>query len=78
MAGQSCILKLYCPDQVGQATTIYHWAFEDGTEGGPAAFEHVESSERPSEEEVQKAGPPLSLASLEALKESHDGQLYDS
>ena len=47
--------------QVGQATTIYHWALEDGTEGGPAAFEHVESRDRPSDEEVQKAGLPLSL-----------------
>ena len=70
-----------CIDQVGQATTIYHWAFEDGTEGGPAAFAHVESSERPSEEEVQKAGLPLSdtcsahptqLASIrESQKHSH-------
>jgi len=42
--------------QVGQATTIHHWAFEDGTEGGPAAFQHVESTERPSDGEVQKAG----------------------
>ena len=52
---------------MGQATTIHHWAFEDGTEGGPAAFEHVESTERPSDEEVQKAGLPFSAASLAHL-----------
>ena len=42
--------------QVGQATTIHHWMYEDGTEGGPAAFEAEESTERPTDEEVQKAG----------------------
>ena len=52
--------------QVGQASTIHHWVFEDGTEGGPAAFKHVESTERPSDEEVQQAGAhwcPGSLSS---------------
>lgn len=52
------LLTLGCIGQVGQATIIYHWAFEDGTEGGPAAFVHVEPGERPSDEEVHKAGLP--------------------
>ena len=30
--------------------------YEDGTEGGPAVFEAEESTERPTDEEVQKAG----------------------
>ncbi len=42
--------------QVGQATTIHHWVFEDGSEGGPAAFKHVDSTQRPSDKEVQQAG----------------------
>lgn len=42
--------------QVGQATVITHWAFEDGSEGGPAVAEVVESAERPTDEEIRKAG----------------------
>ena len=50
------MLSLCDLGQVGQATTIHHWVYEDGTEGGPAAFEAEESTERPTDEEVQKAG----------------------
>ena len=42
--------------QVGQATTIHHWVYEDGTEGGPLAAGAVEPAERPSEEELSRAG----------------------
>lgn len=52
-------LHLICPFmcvQIGQATTIHHWVFEDGTEGGPATAEVVESTEKPSDEEVSQAG----------------------
>ncbi|KAK9905039.1 hypothetical protein WJX75_008391 [Coccomyxa subellipsoidea] len=41
--------------KVGQATTIHHWVYEDGTEGGPAASPPVEPTERPTDEELQKA-----------------------
>ena len=45
--------------QIGQATTIHHWVYEDGTEGGPASAgaELPESTERPSDEELSRAGP---------------------
>ena len=47
-----------CGVQIGQATTIHHWVYEDGTEGGPASAgaELPESTERPSDEELSRAG----------------------
>ncbi|CAK0783440.1 hypothetical protein CVIRNUC_006639 [Coccomyxa viridis] len=59
--------------KVGQATTIHHWVYEDGTEGGPAAFEAEESTERPTDEEVQKAEDAVAeqAALVRALKEEH-------
>jgi hypothetical protein len=49
--------------QVGQATTIHHWVYEDGTEGGPAAAGALESTERPTEEELSRAGNQSSVLS---------------
>jgi hypothetical protein len=42
--------------QIGQATVITHWVYEDGSEGGPAASEPIEPTERPTDEEIRKAG----------------------
>ena len=64
------MLNLCALRQVGQATTIHHWVYEDGTEGGPAAFEAEESTERPTDEEVQKAGvqqPACTLLTVSAV-----------
>ena len=63
--------------QVGQATTIHHWVYEDGTEGGPEAFEAEESTERPTDEEVQKAGvrqPGCTLLTVSAVHITALGQ----
>ncbi|CAL8464536.1 g4071 [Coccomyxa elongata] len=59
--------------KVGQATTIYHWVFEDGTEGGPAASPPVESTERPSDEEIKRAEESVQEQAdlVRALKEEH-------
>ena len=82
MAAQYClgvqaelVLSVLC--QVGQATTIHHWVYEDGTEGGPAAFEAEESTERPTDEEVQKAGmqqPACTLLTVSAVETIALGQ----
>ena len=63
--------------QVGQATTIHHWVYEDGTEGGPAAFVAEESTERPTVEEVQTAGvqpPTCTLLTVSAVQPIALGQ----
>jgi hypothetical protein len=65
--------------QVGQATTIHHWVYEDGTEGGPAASPPVEPTERPTDEELQKAGWPIfvSVKAVEPHGQGFDGCCND-